>query len=556
MADEDYDLYDVLNIQRGATSDEVRVAFHDLSRVYHPDKQASRGSGEGVAFTRVHRAYRILSDDVLRGFYDRYGLSGIKLAEQSHDTEGDEGGAVVPLDDKLSALERSVRRLLQRHEELRTQRLLGLQGSFTISMAAGPGIYGSVLRRKYHLQYSAASQTVQINPFEGLKLMIGCASHVQGANGGGAAKLMTSASGYLGQGTHLRAAVNVSGSSPEAEVSLARVMSPTLTVQQKVSVSNDGSAMALTLTSWLSKSLRGSLTCSFGEESSVSLGLVKRSTTSGHSARMFLNFEPGEGELGLQLKYKPVKGFSLQLAPALSMQGPVIQATCTSLVGDDGLSKLSWALKVRPYGATLRLTFSRCGLRFGLPIEVWSESAGPLPAADLGLALALWAVPPFAFQVLRQTALALHAVLFPKAAGKAAGIPEGEQSAAAEEQAAREYRLAIQREASRRKAAEEADRGLVILDAKYGDPVQACRVGPAGPLCIDVTSCLMAKIRHSQLRISDAPKSTLLGFFDPRRRGGLNGGGGEPPALHIRYRFGTHDYERTFSETQPVLLPD
>ncbi|CAL1141370.1 unnamed protein product [Cladocopium goreaui] len=104
MADDEYDLWDTLHLQPGATLDEVRVAFRELSRVYHPDKRngarTERAEGENAAFVRVHRAYRILSDEALRGFYEKYGLSGVRLAESLSDEEGAEG-AVSLIDDRL-----------------------------------------------------------------------------------------------------------------------------------------------------------------------------------------------------------------------------------------------------------------------------------------------------------------------------------------------------------------------------------------------------------------------------------------------------------------------
>ncbi|CAE8695518.1 unnamed protein product, partial [Polarella glacialis] len=63
-------------------------------------------------------------------------------------------------------------------------------------------------------------------------------------------------------------------------------------------------------------------------------------------ARLFLNLEEGTGDVGVQLKYKPVKGFSLKLAPSVSSRGWAVQATC-SKSARDGLSKLHWALQVR-----------------------------------------------------------------------------------------------------------------------------------------------------------------------------------------------------------------
>lgn len=570
-SEDDFDLYDVLNVQRGASVDEVRSAFRDLSRIYHPDKHgggsSSSTSGVGGAFMRVHHAYRILSDDVLRGFYDRYGLPGIRLTEQLSDEEGDAAagggtGSLVLPEDRLKDLETRVHKLVRRHEELRAQRLLSLQGSFTLSMAGGPGIHGAHLRRRYRLQYSSTTHSVTIHLCDRLRLTVGCASHVQSASGAGAAKLILAAATRLDAATNLRAALNVTGASPEAELSLVRLLSPHCVVNQKTSFSADGSTVSLNVTPWLSRTLCGSLGISCGSDSSLSLGLVQRSASSGHNVRCFLNMDQGQCDLGVQLKYKPAKGFSLRLAPSISRNGWALQATCTK-AASDGLTKLQWAVRVRARGATLKLMVTRCGLRFVLPLELWPESAGPLPLPELGLAVTLWALPPLVLRglyLLWESAFALRAVWL-RCPNSQVGSQADEDRALAAAKEAFEQRQLLGREASRRRVEEEANGGLVILLAQYGD---AAQVGLRRPLAsavakaqdgavLDVTDCLMAKVRNSKLHISDAPKSTLLGFHNV---GGIESeSNNAQPMLHIWYTFGGIQHSRAFGNRDIVLLP-
>merc|ERR1712113_1222299 len=90
-----------------------------------------------------------------------------------------------------------------------------------------------------------------------------------------------------------------------------------------------------------------------------------------------------------------------------------------------------------------------------------------------------------------------------------------DDSCLAADAAAREQRRLMEREASRRRTAEASDNGLEIIWARYGDPALAVMEGHAGAGVIDVTDCLMAKVRSSKLFISDRPKSSLLGFCVP-----------------------------------------
>lgn len=599
MEGDDFDLYDALNLSRDASAEDVRSAFRDLSRVYHPDKQAGLGGGSGGegAFVRVHRAYRVLGDDVLRRFYDRYGLNGLRLAEALSDDEaeagvaggGGGGGAVSLPEDRLRELERRVQHLVSKHTELRAQRLLGLQGSFTLAAAAGPpGHHGALLRRRYRVHYSAMSHSVQVNLGEKLRLTAGCAMHVQGANGMGVGNLTLAAASQLSASTGLRASVSsaVGSSAPELSLALVRTLTPNLVVHQKCAWSAEGATMSFAAQPWLTRVLRGNLGLSFGEAPGVKLGLCRvRGASSGRlagvSGGLLLHLRPGGGELGLVLKHKPDQGFSVKLEPSITSRGFTVQATCATAFRD-GLTKLRWSLRLRQRHIQLRLALHRAGLRFVLPLDLWPESAGTVPPRELCLALVLWLLPPLGCRALcalwralppgepSPPAGAAAAGAVPCAPG-APGAPPGprppedataavESAAAAEagqaeqDKAARQRRL-VEREAARRRGEEAAQHGLEILCARYG---AAGRVGasgtgpPAG--VIDVTDCLMSKVRRSRLVISDTPKSSLLGFCDPRA-GGADASRRVPLALFVRYRFGGAEHERTFGDTEPMLLP-
>lgn len=68
------DPYDVLGVARTAKKGTIKRAYRRLSMGLHPDRNPGRDTSE--EFQRVHRAYRILSDDERRARYDRTGEAG------------------------------------------------------------------------------------------------------------------------------------------------------------------------------------------------------------------------------------------------------------------------------------------------------------------------------------------------------------------------------------------------------------------------------------------------------------------------------------------------
>lgn len=73
MAQRDY--YEVLGINRDANADEIKNAFRNLARKYHPDVSKEEDAEE--KFKEGNEAYAVLSDVERRAAYDRYGHAGV-----------------------------------------------------------------------------------------------------------------------------------------------------------------------------------------------------------------------------------------------------------------------------------------------------------------------------------------------------------------------------------------------------------------------------------------------------------------------------------------------
>ena len=79
MAKRDY--YEVLGVQRAASSDELKKAYRRLAMRYHPDRSPDDPEAE-AKFKEVKEAYEVLSDEGKRAAYDRFGHAGVESGDQ------------------------------------------------------------------------------------------------------------------------------------------------------------------------------------------------------------------------------------------------------------------------------------------------------------------------------------------------------------------------------------------------------------------------------------------------------------------------------------------
>jgi molecular chaperone DnaJ len=74
MAKRDY--YEILNVSRTATDQEIKSAYRRLAVKYHPDKNPNDATAE-EKFKEAAEAYSVLSDSEQRRRYDRFGHAGV-----------------------------------------------------------------------------------------------------------------------------------------------------------------------------------------------------------------------------------------------------------------------------------------------------------------------------------------------------------------------------------------------------------------------------------------------------------------------------------------------
>ncbi len=76
MAENKRDFYEVLGLDRSATDDQIKKAYRQLAKKYHPDLNPGDKTAE-ENFKEVSEAYAVLSDADKKSKYDQFGHAGV-----------------------------------------------------------------------------------------------------------------------------------------------------------------------------------------------------------------------------------------------------------------------------------------------------------------------------------------------------------------------------------------------------------------------------------------------------------------------------------------------
>lgn len=74
MAKKDY--YEVLELSKNASSEDIKKSYRKLAKKYHPDINKDPGAEE--KFKEINEAYEVLSDPQKKQIYDQYGHAGLE----------------------------------------------------------------------------------------------------------------------------------------------------------------------------------------------------------------------------------------------------------------------------------------------------------------------------------------------------------------------------------------------------------------------------------------------------------------------------------------------
>ncbi|MFC2112809.1 molecular chaperone DnaJ [Bacteroidota bacterium] len=91
------DYYDVLDVAKSASTEEIKKAYRKQALKFHPDKNPGDSAAE-EKFKEAAEAYEVLSNDDKRARYDRFGHAGVGSA-----AGGGYGGAGMTIEDIFSS---------------------------------------------------------------------------------------------------------------------------------------------------------------------------------------------------------------------------------------------------------------------------------------------------------------------------------------------------------------------------------------------------------------------------------------------------------------------
>ena len=71
-------LYNILGINKSASSSEIKKAYRKLAMKWHPDRNKNNKKQAEEKFKEIGKAYEILSNPEKRKIYEKFGEEGLK----------------------------------------------------------------------------------------------------------------------------------------------------------------------------------------------------------------------------------------------------------------------------------------------------------------------------------------------------------------------------------------------------------------------------------------------------------------------------------------------
>lgn len=547
------DPYSILNLSRDCTDEEIQRSFKLLSRTFHPDKHppTTRQQAQDV-FVAFKNAHDVLLDPVLRQVFDAFGHRGIRVVKLSlhssnpnalyptllqHHQAGTPDRALKIAKEALQSLD------LERNDDAVQISAVMEYPCALDSLDAFPELSSA------KLQVTVTSESP--SPFS---VTMGGSTTIRDGKGDGSGNVSI---GYKPvQGTDVTLDVDLSTPYGLA-LGSTRVFTDRTVLTTTVRTQPNSNHLSLSIATHRSlweNECRGMWAVGMGTNGQLQYCVASLTTLYDDYPQCTAKVNLGVSSHPLELSTKYAMPDDQQLSAACAFGGATsVECKATMSRQLTNYCKLRVGVKhTASAGLSLLFDLERGTVKFRVPIAV-----------STGLLQQDWArwmfflTIPFAIDELigdfvKQASPKSTSAMMKNSQRLPVHIKTKEEA---------EMQIRMMRKAAEARKAQEQDvNGLVIARAIYF--VQ-------GGERLDATIPLQFWVRNSQLRLSSAPKSGLLGFYDlvptpvqarlPWWKAFSRPKSPElalvVPRLLVRYSYQGNVYELTIQDTEPLILP-
>ncbi|XP_068632767.1 dnaJ homolog subfamily C member 11 [Battus philenor] len=551
--------YQLLNVSKTASTEEINSAYRRFSRMFHPDKHSTDPTKQKWAeqiFNKVKKAYEVLSDSHKRAIYDTLGKRGLEV----------DGWEVIFRTRTPKEIREEYERLKREREERRLQQSANPRGTITLSVNA------TDMFMKYYDEYEIledatifpnielSGMTIQqsIDVPVTLRNTMTLTGNISTQNGIGTGSVNAS-NRYLNSERGWTEVETGIGDGPLLGFKVFRTLSRLMFLNCGTVLHFTARGVAPSLASTMAMQLDahsvGYLTYRAGGQGGSSMSSIYVRDSEKYHTYTALQIGNPHSFFSFNVMRKlPQHDLKLRLSMKLGTFGAIAEYGAEKKVSQN--SSVSAAVMVGvPSGVLLKLKWTCSTQTIVMPVHLCEEV---LPSPVFYATV----VPLVSWLVFKK--LVLDPINRERQEREKQRSMEANFERLQEMQQQARATVELMRETySRIRSDEEKKKGLVIVRAVYGKlpaGAESHEVGAeeagdgaqpeptaALPDLIDVTVPLQCLVKDSRLELLDASKSELPGFYDPCV--------GEDKHLTIYYTFHSNPCCCTVSDRQAVVLP-
>ncbi|XP_028032190.1 dnaJ homolog subfamily C member 11 isoform X2 [Bombyx mandarina] len=541
--------YQLLNVSKTASLEEINSAYRRFSRMFHPDKHSTDPNKQKWAeqiFNKVKEAYEVLSDSHKRAIYDTLGKRGLEV----------DGWEVIFRTRTPREIREEYERLKREREERRLQQSANPRGTITLSINATDMFTKEETTVIPNIEVSGMTIQQSIDAPVTLRNTMTLSGNISTQNGIGTGSInmcnrhLSSEKGW----TEVECGI---GNGPLLGVKLFRTLSRLMflncgTVLQFTSRGISPSFVS-TLALQLDAHSVGYLTYRAGNQGSSMTSIYVRDSEKYHSNTAIQIGNPHSFISFNVMRKLPQHDLKLRLAVKFGTFGAIAEYGAEKKVSQNSSVSAAVMLGV-PSGVMLKLKWTCSSQTIVVPIHL-CEEVMPSPVFYATV------VPLVSWMILKK--IVLDPIARERQERERQRSMEANFERLQEMQRQARATVELMRETySRIRSHEDKKKGLVILKALYGKlpadtsshviPEQTGDgVSPESPSpysdVIDVTIPVQCLVKDSRLELLEASKSELPGFYDPCV--------GEDKHLTVQYMFHNNLHCCTVPDNQAIVLP-